>query len=91
MFSSFPSWSTLTGGFVLPYELGEQRADAWGSWEHFAGKRVDDGKKFSVFRLTVKSADTLQLEAGRNAVKRVRVVRLGSVSSCLTTAFWTCV
>lgn len=65
----------FTGGFVLPYELGERHDVAWGKWEHFAATRSEDKKRASVFRLTAPKSETLLLEAARNGVKRLRMVR----------------
>lgn len=73
MFASLTS--LLGGGYVFPYELGERYDIAWGRWEHLRATRTEDSKEVSCFRLTAKPSETLMLEAARNGVKRLRMVR----------------
>ena len=72
--------SMFSGGFSLPYEIGERHALCWGKWQHFRATRTTDKKPFSLFRLTASPSDALTLEAARNGVKKLRTVRSASCS-----------
>ena len=72
MFASFTS--LLGGGYVFPYELGVEHDISWGRWKHFNATRTEDGKTFSCFKLSAKASESLVLEAGRNGIKRLRMV-----------------
>ena len=67
--------SLFSGGFSLPYELGEKYGSAWGKWDHYQAARTSDKKPFSLFKLTAAPDEALLLEAARNGIKRIRTVR----------------
>ena len=67
----------MGGGTSLPFELGEQfpQAFSFGSWQHHRGTSRADGSSVSVFRLAAPGKSDARLDAGRNAVRRLRTLR----------------
>jgi hypothetical protein len=66
--------SLISGGFSLPYAVGEKHGQCWGAWEHFRATATADKKPVSLFRIVLNKSDTLQVESARNGVKRLRTV-----------------
>ncbi|KAI4302035.1 hypothetical protein L6164_035255 [Bauhinia variegata] len=72
-----------TGLKDLPYNIGEPYPSAWGSWTHYRGTSKDDGSLVSIFSLSGNNAQDGYLAAGRNGVKRLRIVRHPNILSFL--------
>ncbi|KAL6525391.1 hypothetical protein OROHE_015698 [Orobanche hederae] len=74
---------SATGRKDLPYNIGEPYPSAWGSWVHSRGTSKDDGAPVSVFSLSGSNFSDGHLAAGRNGVKRLRMVRHPNILSFL--------
>ncbi|KAL6525393.1 hypothetical protein OROHE_015700 [Orobanche hederae] len=74
---------SATGRKDLPYNIGEPYPSAWGSWVHSRGTSKDDGTLVSVFSLSGSNFSDGHLAAGRNGVKRLRMVRHPNILSFL--------
>ena len=72
--------SLISGGFSLPYTVGEKHGECWGQWEHFRAIANADKKPVSLFKLAVNKSDTMAVDGARNGVKRLRTVRFSSQS-----------
>lgn len=67
--------SLISGGFSLPYTVGEKHGECWGQWEHFRATANADKKPVSLFKLAVNKSDSMAVDGARNGVKRLRTVR----------------
>ncbi|KAL6558094.1 hypothetical protein OROMI_018444 [Orobanche minor] len=74
---------SATGRKDLPYNIGEPYPSAWGSWVHSRGTSKDGGAPVSVFSLSGCNFSDGHLAAGRNGVKRLRMVRHPNILSFL--------
>lgn len=63
------------GGSSLPYNVGEPYETSWGSWVHHKGTSRDDGTNVSVFKLSCSDANDKKLLAGRNGMRRLKMLR----------------
>ena len=72
----FAKLSALVGSSpAFPYAVGAQHTVAWGSWTHFDGTVKDSGVAVSIFKVTAESKTDPKLQAARNGVKRLKLVR----------------
>ncbi|KAK9810296.1 hypothetical protein WJX72_008245 [[Myrmecia] bisecta] len=76
----------VSSGYTFPYVLKQQYGVAWGSWTHHQGAGREDGTPVSVFRISAGSKTDPNLEAARNGVKRLRMVRHPNVLAFKDTA-----
>lgn len=66
----------VSGGPTLPYIVDEgSQEQAWGNWTHQRGTGREDGTAVSVFKITCPDPNDRRLVAGRNGVKRLKLVR----------------
>ncbi|EIE25277.1 ARM repeat-containing protein, partial [Coccomyxa subellipsoidea C-169] len=60
----------------FPYNLGKAYGVAWGaSWTHYEGTTREDGSAVSIFKVSSTNANDRTLQAARNGVKRLKMVR----------------
>lgn len=81
----FKAFTSVFGGAApeLPadFDPAGPYAQAWGGWQLFRGTAKADGGAASVFRLQAKRATDATLDAGRNGVKRLKLLRHPNVLS----------
>lgn len=62
---------------AFPYNLRKAYSVAWGgSWTHYQGTTREDGTAVSIFKVSSTSSNDRVLQAARNGVKRLKMVRL---------------
>lgn len=60
---------------TFPYSTGASYGTAWGCWTHHAGTKKDDSSEVSIFRISAQNKEDQKLQAARNGVKRLKLVR----------------
>lgn len=76
--------SLVSGGFNFPYNVEEAYASSWGQWKHHKGTAKEDGSPVSVFKVSSVDPNDRCLAVARNGVKRLKMVRQGSIRALLT-------
>ena len=61
---------------AFPYTLGTQYSTAWGSWAHYEGTAKEGSAAVSIFRISAVSKSDAKLQAARNGIRRLKLVRV---------------